>query len=265
MRAHQPEGDVRGWGCGGCRTERIGERVVVVVGRDEPDRRTLSPARDRRARRARCRRVAVRRKCIVTEPQRRISSTGGRPWRRRRRSRRRAARRAGRAARSAPCIPGRHRVAGGVVAGGHEQGEEVVELVLGEYLAVDLRRQQVADDVVGRVRPAAAGPAPGRSGTARCRPGCGTASAGTRRCRRGRRGASVNSGSVLPSSASPRSTSHGPSSSGTPSSAPSMRIGSCLAIAVDEVERRAPRPARRRSPSGPARGWPARRRRPRAG
>ena len=40
----------------------------------------------------------------------------------------------------------------------------------------------------------------------------------------------VNSGSVLPSSASPCSTSHGPSSSGTPSSVPSIRIGSCLAI-----------------------------------
>ena len=44
-------------------------------------------------------------------------------------------------------------------------------------------------------------------------------------------GCEVKSGSVLPRSASPRSTSHGPSSSGTPSSRPSMRIGSCLAIA----------------------------------
>ena len=41
----------------------------------------------------------------------------------------------------------------------------------------------------------------------------------------------VNSGSVFPRSASPRSTSHGPSSSGTPSRVPSIRIGSCLATA----------------------------------
>ncbi len=47
--------------------------------------------------------------------------------------------------------PGRHRVARRVVAGRHEQREEVVELVLAEHLAVDLRCQQVADDVVRRV------------------------------------------------------------------------------------------------------------------
>jgi hypothetical protein len=42
-------------------------------------------------------------------------------------------------------------------------------------------------------------------------------------------GCVVISGSKLPISASPRSTSHGPSSSGTPSKRPSIRIGSCFA------------------------------------
>ena len=95
--------------------------------------------------------VAVRRKCIVTEPQRRISSTAARHQL--------GVAAADGVAQLGELVgpldqrlePGRHRVARGVVAGGDEQREEVVELVVGQHLAVDLRRQQVADDVVGRV------------------------------------------------------------------------------------------------------------------
>jgi hypothetical protein len=45
----------------------------------------------------------------------------------------------------------------GVVARGHEQGEEVVELLVGQVVAVDHRREEIADHVVRRVLAAAPG------------------------------------------------------------------------------------------------------------
>ena len=173
VRAHQPEGDLRVGGAADVERERVGEDLVVVVGGHEPDEHLVAGADRATAELG----VGGRRAPEVHRhrpPAQDLLDRRGHDLG--------VAGDDGIAERGELVGPlderldaGRHRVAGRVVAGGDEQREEVVELVLAEHLAVDLRRQQVGDDVVGRVLATAPAPGPGRSGTARFRPGCGTA------------------------------------------------------------------------------------------
>ena len=150
--------------------------------------------------------------------------------------------------------PVRHRVAGRLVPGRHQQQEEQVELVLGQAVPVDVGLDQAGGEVVSAADAGARPRGRWRRRTSPAPPGWRTADARRRRDRLRRpRTRRRGPGRYCRASGCPASTRWRRSSSGTPISSQRIRIGQ-LDRRPHRRSRALARRTRRRGPRGTSRG-----------